>query len=387
VTRFFVAVIATATAGTLPVFLTGALAVQIQAELRHGPTEHGIAFGAFFACAALSSMAFGRVSERLGPIRSLRGACLVGAVLQLSIAVFARSWLALALLLGASGLVTALIQPAANLLLARAIPRARQGLGFGIKQSAIPMSTLLGGMAVPTLALTVGWRWAFVLGALLAASAAASVPKTLPSNDDLPTAQPTIPGAPALTLVALAMGAGLGAAAAGAIGAFLVSTGVHAGLGEAAAGLALTSGSILGVSARLVLGRLADYRIRDPLRVVVLLLATGSVSFWMLSVGDARLHWVATALAFAGGWAWPGLFNLAVVLANPASPGAATGITQTGTYAGAVSGPLVFGLLVERASFATAWKAMALCALLAALAVAEGRRRLVRGRRCRASPG
>ena len=60
-------------------------------------------------------------------------------------------------------------------------------------------------------------------------------------------------------------------------------------------------------------------------------------------------------LAFGAGWAWPGLFNLAVVLANPASPGAATGITQTGTYMGAVLGPLLFGFLAEHLSFGWSW--------------------------------
>ena len=58
---------------------------------------------------------------------------------------------------------------------------------------------------------------------------------------------------------------------------------------------------------------------------------------------------MAGPLAFATGWAWPGLFNLAVVRVNPSAPGAATGITQTGTYLGAVVGPVLFGVVAEHA--------------------------------------
>ena len=48
-----------------------------------------------------------------------------------------------------AGSANALCQPAANLLIARAVPAHRQGLAFAVKQSAIPMSTLLAGVAVP----------------------------------------------------------------------------------------------------------------------------------------------------------------------------------------------------------------------------------------------
>ena len=56
-------------------------------------------------------------------------------------------------------------QLASNTSLSRQVPAGRQGLSFGVKQAAIPVSTLLAGAAVPVVALTVGWRWAFVLAA------------------------------------------------------------------------------------------------------------------------------------------------------------------------------------------------------------------------------
>ena len=85
---------------------------------------------------------------------------------------------------------------------------------------------------------------------------------------------------------------------------------------------------------------------------------------------------LATPLAFAAGWAWPGLFNLAIVRANPAAPGFATSVTQTGTYVGAGLGPLAFGLIVGHGGYSWAWLATSVAALLAATAVITGRSRL-----------
>ena len=65
--------------------------------------------------------------------------------------------------------------------------------------------------------------------------------------------------------------------------------------------------------------------------------------------------YTAMPFAFATSFAWPGLFHLAMVRANPSAPGAATGITLTGNFTGAVCGPLLFGLLVEATSYGWAW--------------------------------
>ena len=59
---------------------------------------------------------------------------------------------------------------------------------------------------------------------------------------------------------------------------------------------------------------------------------------------------------------------------------AATGITQTGTYLGAVAGPVAFGAAVERWGYPPAWLGSGVVALLAALAVVAGRRLLLADR-------
>ena len=72
--------------------------------------------------------------------------------------------------------VQTLAQVGSNLLLAKGIRPERQGWALALKQAGVPAGTMLGGLAVPLLGVTVGWRWAYVAGALGALAAAASVP-------------------------------------------------------------------------------------------------------------------------------------------------------------------------------------------------------------------
>ena len=52
-------------------------------------------------------------------------------------------------LLAVAGLANAVNQPAINLFMADQVPLDRQGLAFGIKQSAIPGAILVSGLALP----------------------------------------------------------------------------------------------------------------------------------------------------------------------------------------------------------------------------------------------
>jgi hypothetical protein len=373
------------------------MAVQVRGDLEFSETGVGVAVGAFFLTASGLSAFMGGWAERAGGGRALRLAALWAATAQLLVALGARSLVLLTLVLAFAGAANALGQPAANLVIARALPANRQGIGFAVKQSAIPFSTLLGGLAVPALALTVGWRWAYVTAAALAVVSALLVPVEAaaadpPNRPKRGTAADGVAAGPAgrhraegrlpLPIMAvLAAGAALGAAAAGTLGAFLVSAGVAAGLAEGSAGLALSVGSGLGIACRLWAGMRADRRSGGHLRWVAGMLTLGAFGYLLFATGRPGPFLAGLPLAFGAGWAWPGLFNLAVVLANPASPAAATGVTQTGTYLGAVLGPLLFGLVAEQLSFAWSWSLAALTSWLAAGAIWTGRAMLRRNGR------
>ena len=373
--------VAVATATVLPAFLTGGLAVQGRGELGFGAAALGLAVAAFFAFSALASAVMGRVVERIGPYPGMRLAAVGSAASLLGVAFLARSWTGLVVCLVLGGLANAVSHPATHLSLAREVPAGRQGLSFGIKQSAIPAATLLAGLAVPAIALTFGWRWAFAGGAALALAVAFLVPAGAPKSAVRRPERAREKDGRTAPLFLLALGIGLGSTAATPLGTFLVESSVVAGMRVETAGLLLATGSAVNIVVRVAFGHLADGMSGGRLLLVAAMLAAGVAGFGMLATGEVALILPGALLAFAAGWGWPGLFNFAVVKTNPGAPAAATGITQTGASGGAAVGPLVFGLVAEATSYEVAWLVSGAFAFSALTAILVGRRMLLRDRR------
>ena len=370
--------VSVATVGVLPGFLMGGLAVQIRGELGFGEGALGFAVAVFFAASALGSVISGRLVERVGSSLGMRLAALVSAASLLAVTLAGSLWgLVACLVVGGFG--NAISHPATHLLLAREVPQGRQGLAFGIKQAAIPAATLLAGLSVPTIAVTVGWRWAFAGGAVLALCVALLVPKR-PEEGTRRVKEARAGDVPLAPLVLLALGIGLGSMAANPWGAFVVESAVSTGIEVGRAGLLLALGSAVGICVRIVFGHLADKLNSGRLRLVAGMLAVGTVGFVLLASGAPSLLVAGVVIAYAAGWGWPGLFNFAIVRSNPGAPAAATGITQTGASGGAAAGPLAFGYIVEETSFGTAWMCSGVTALVAAAAILIGRNMLLRTR-------
>jgi MFS family permease len=298
----------------------------------------------------------------------------------LGIALLATSWAGLVACLVLGGLANAVSHPATNLSLAREVSAGRQGLSFGVKQAAIPAATLLAGLAVPGIAVTLGWRWAFAGGAVLALAVAFLVPPSASGDTVSRSEEAREKDAPIMPLVLLALGIGLGSTATAPLGAFIVDSSVEAGLRVGTAGLLLALGSAVNIAVRVVFGHLADGMSGGRLRLVAAMLGIGVVGFALLATGEGALILPGALLAFGAGWGWPGLFNFAIVKTNPGAPAAATGITQTGASGGAALGPLVFGLVVEATSYDVAWLVSGAIALAALAAILVGRSLLLRGR-------
>lgn len=369
-------------AGVLPAFLVGALAVQIRADLGLTLGGFGLATAAFFAVSGLLARVGGGVVHRLGSRRGLT----LAAILSTSALSLAASAPAYGVLVGAlvlGGLGNAVAQPAANLSLSELVRDGRLGLAFGLKQASIPAATLLGGLSVPAVALVLGWRYALALGALLSLSIAAwawlSGRDLRGRNEERD--EGTDRGLPRGGLLVLTVGAGLGAAASTTLGVFLVDSGVAAGLSPGASGLLFAATSLLGLTSRVGLGWLAD---RNPTRslyvLIAYLLTVGAVGYSLLSVGAPTLFLVGSLLAYGAGWAWTGLFHFAIVKENRRGAARVTGFVQTGLSLGAASGPLLFGIAAQEASYRVAWLGTALVSLVAAVTLRAGRRMVRRSR-------
>ena len=194
------------------------------------------------------------------------------------------------------------------------MPAARLGLSFGIKQAAIPIATLLAGAAVPTVALTVGWRWAYLIGAAVALLALLITPRDA-AGRERSTSAPGERATAALSVIGIA--AGLAAAAAGALGIFLVASAVDRGIDPGVAGLTLTLGSVVGLVLRLLHGWLADRRSGGHIAVVAGSLLLGAGGLALLAVPGTWALVMGTVVRLR---ARLGLARAAAVRRGPAEP-------------------------------------------------------------------
>ncbi|MFF3867285.1 MFS transporter [Micromonospora sp. NPDC001898] len=369
--------VATTVACVLPVFLVGGLAVQMGADLGFSPAGLGLVVSVYFGVSALASVPSGALVERLGPAVVARAGILLSAGSMLAVAALARSYPVLVVLLALGAAANALGQLASNAALVRHVPPHRQGLSFGAKQAAVPLSTLLAGLAVPTVAVTAGWRWAFVAGTVAALSALPLVPAR-EARPGRPTGGRRAGGATgALILVGVA--ATLAAAAANALGTFLVDSAAGRGLSPSLAGLTLTLGSVVCVAARIGFGALADRRDGGHVAVIAGMLVVGALGLMLLALTGPVPLVAGVVLGFGLGWAWPGLMTFAVARLHPQAPAAATSITQTGVYAGGCLGPLALGATATAFGYPSMWLAAA-TAMLGSAALMLTAARLLRAR-------
>jgi predicted MFS family arabinose efflux permease len=359
----------TTVAVSIPVFLVGGLAVQIGDELGFSPAGLGLAVSAYFGASALASVPAGALVERYGSTTVSRSGIALAAASLLGIAVAARSLWSLIAIMALGAGANAAGQLASNASLARHVPPRRQGLSFGVKQAAIPVSTLLAGAAVPAVALTLGWRWAFVLAAVAACAAIPAVPA---DHDGGKRARGTGGQRATGALVVIGVAATLAAGAANALGTFLVDSAVARGIAPGPAGLALTLGGAVCMAARIAGGWQADRRPHRQSGVIAAVLVCGAVGLLLLAVPGTLALVAGVVLGFGLGWSWPGLLNFAVVRLHPQAPAAATSITQTGVYAGGCLGPLGLGSLAAAAGYPTMWTVAAMAMVVAGVLMLGG---------------
>jgi MFS family permease len=338
-----------------PGFLNGAVSVQASAEFDVSESVYGWGLGGFFLASTVGSVPLGRLVQRVGPRNQIAGLLLIGSTMQVLIATVADSFGAVVALLVVCGLVNSGTQTAVNLALGRAeLPRL--GLAIALKQSGMPSATMISGFAVPALALTVGWRWAYVVAAVLSLGTAIWVFIVVePNRPDERAAERLTPVSDRSTLRLTALGGGMMAFGAGSLNAWLVASGVDAGLADGTAGLMLGLGAASGIALRLISGALIDNMTARPFRVGGATAFVGAIAVALLSTRVAGVHMVATIGGFAGGWIWPVFTNYGVIRTNGAASGQATGTTQMGIYIGVFSAPLITGPIIESAGYVVMW--------------------------------
>lgn len=367
--------------GSLPVFLVGTLAVKLREFLQFDSAHLGVAVACYYLGAAVASVPFARVTDRIGAIRMMHTIAVVQALLLMTMAICMRSWGGLVLLLALSGMMSSGATLSTNQFLARRLQLNSQGIALGVKQAAVPFATLLGGLALPGVALTIGWRWSFIFAALVALSAIVLIPGT-PTTFAVSRGRKTMADSRVaiLPLAIIALGFGLGVFAANSLTAFLVTGGVTVGLSQGALGLTAALASGVAMVARVGLGYIADVREQCNFCIVAVMLVVGASGYVLIAIGSAirieSLFIIGTVVALGVGWGWSGLFNLAVIRSHMNAPARATAVVQIGGRLGGVIGPVGLGIVADRESYTVAWLLASCTGVAGAAAILRGRQML-----------
>lgn len=366
---------------TLPVFLTGAMVVQINEDVAFGAAGLGLAVALNRGGQAASSIYLGPLTDRLGANSSLRLAMVIAAIASIGIATTATSLVALCAWLVFASFAHALAQTGSNRLLVRRVRANRLGTAFGVKQAAPPTASMLAGLAVPAVALTLGWRWAYVFGALLASTvfvALGGQGRTAEQRRAQRSREST-PREPLRDLhvvVLMSVAFGFALASNAAVPTFYVASAVDVGARPAAAGTWLAVSSAMVIVVRLAAGFACDRFVRRPLMLCAVMVAAGAVGLGLLASGRPGLMMAGVVAALAGAWGFNGVFWFATVRAYADTPGRVTGWLAPGGSLGATLGALAFGWIAEASGFAAAWLTAGGAALLAAVSLAVSSRML-----------
>lgn len=365
-------------AATFTAASLGILATFIIDDLAISRTELGVVLGIVNAGAAILSPIAGRLTDRIGGRRALIALfTTAGATFLLLGAASALIVLIGAALVGA--LSQAVANPATNKLIAEEFPAGQRGVITGVKQSGVQAGIFLGGVTIPVLAITVGWRTAYVIIAVVPLLLAAVTAAALPTTQRTADAYHRRDRAPLSHAIWWLAGFGFLMGFSGAV-TFLLPLFAEETLGfsPVAGGFAVAVIAFVAIPGRIMWSRFAERSgaFRGSLGAMALLSIAAAALFYASSSLAPWLLWPAVVLIAVGSSSWNSVGMLAVMVeAGIDSTGRASGVVLFGFLTGLGIAPPIFGALVDHTgSYDLMWLLSGVTAAAAAVLIAAWRR-------------
>jgi len=328
------------------------------------------------------SLPGGRLADRLGVRKSLLGGLALGA-LGLLAAAGAPRFAFFLFFLFVAGIGWSIVNPALGKGIMDVFPVRERGVAMGIKQMGLTLGGLVGALALPAIATTLGWRAAILgCGVMVAMPVLAAWPVLTPLEAGAATAAGAAGPRRAAdwswarrpaVLVFFGGGLLLGMVQA-AVLSYLPLYCVQAlGFDKIGAGLLVACSQAGGAVSRLALGAASDRWLAG--RRSLWLALTGTLAMLIFGVYASRTVTggaAAAALAFVAGvgaYGWVGIFFvISAELGGPRQAGLLSGMAFCSIVIGLLTGPSVFGLILVGAdSYRAAWGAFAGIATLVTL--------------------
>lgn len=363
---------ATMAVATFPQVMFGVLAADLILEFEVERWQVGALVTATAVTGALLSPVFGRVTDRVGAVRSTVGVLLAGAA-SLILVALSPNYLILFLVALLTGIPQGWGNPATNTLIVDNVPPGARGVVTGIKQSGVQMGTFIGGLLFSTVATIWGWRAAIAaflvvpFGALLAM-------RRRPEGAHHPAVGSGEGLRVPVVVRYIAVYGALAGLATSATFTFLpLFAEEDQGWTGAQAGFLIAGIGLVGVGARIGWGSVSEkwFGHGNTLRVIAVLTTVSSLLLGLASRG-AVSSWVlvpAAILFGTGAIAWNAVGMLAVMDYSPAGlVGRGTGLVQLGFLLGLGIGAPLMGLSIDRLGvYWPGWLAVAVLSLCCAV--------------------
>jgi len=336
---------------TLPV-----MAPVAAKDLAVSPALVGIYVAITYAGAMFSSLTSGTSVTRFGPIRVSQLGLIFCAT---GLCLCALPWLP-ATALGAFfiGLGYGPITPSSSQILARTTPSHQMSLVFSIKQTGVPLGSMLAGAIVPSLMLGVGWQLSLVSVAVVCLMSAFFAQSLRDEMDNQRQAGLQLKLSTLLAPIRMVLSHRALATMAGcslmfsmvqvSLTTYLV-TYLHDDLtyGLVAAGLLLSITQAGGIVGRIAWGYVADHFLSPQKTLAVLatsMALCAAATPLLLPILPVFGVWTLLLLFGASAIGWNGVYLAEVARQAPEGKASvATGGTLTFTFLGVVLGPPLFG--------------------------------------------
>ena len=357
--------------GPFVLYTLSVLAPLITRDLGLSRTELGGLVTISFAIATLTSVSSGGMTDRLGNRRALVVLHGLTAVSLIGLALGPTYWW-LAAATALAGFSQSPSNPVTNRLIGQQVPAGRRGTLLGVKQSGVQMSQFFAGAALPSMALLLGWRGAAAASIAFVVLALVLTYKLVPAEVALPRtgagshARPPLPAVvpwlavygfltgiviqggnvylPLFSFEALGFGPQLAGATAGVVGG-------------------------IGILGRILWGRRAERAATavGPMLAIAVLSIVAVTSFLLSIVVGGPLLWFGATLFALSALSSTVVLMMTVVRSIPsASTGRASGQVMLGVYSGFMTGPVVFGAVVDATdSYEAGWLLLLACSVAA----------------------
>jgi sugar phosphate permease len=325
----------------------------------------------------------GWLADRVGVRRMLILGTLITSLCMMAI-FFAPSYRGMLVILALAGLGTGCIFPAAVKAIIIWFPLRERATALGFNQSAVNVGGIIGASVLPTIAITLGWRYGFLFAGfgILAMCLSCAILYRNPPQGAVPMAIGDVQGnasaQPSATRLTIQLfksrdiwmlslaGLFLGVVEHATMTYLVLYLKESLLFGAVAAGGLLAMTEAAGAFGKPASGLASDRLLKGRRKIVFILMgATASITCLVLGAWGQDLGWLmypvliilgAVAIGFGGIFA-----TMAGELGGKELAGIASGASAAVLILGVVTGPLFFGYIVDSTgSFQTAWLIMAL---------------------------